>query len=410
MRRREFLGLAGAAVASTLAGSLTSCGSAGSAGSGPIKIGLVVHKTGPYADTGRMMSMGAKLAVDAINSAGGIKSLGGNKIQLVEEDAGATVESAISAMNRALSQGIIAGVGTGISSATIAITELAERRKITWTDVAFADELTDRGFKYTFATSPKTSEFTNLFSEAIDTLAQTAHVDVTRIGIIAGINDVAVQAAKEIKSTYADKYGWSVVLDETVPEGSLKDAAPLVSKIASSQPQLLFVGPAISDIALISKGQVQQGMTPVPWVLSGAPFLSGAFVDALGAKAANGTFAVAASGVYKGESRKIADKIRAAGDDYPQEYHLSTYAEFFLLADAMERAKSRDSTKIRDAMAETDMRGGPASVWPAQRMRFDEDGRAVDRQAALVQWQQTKTVTVYPEQLATGKTIWPTLA
>ena len=411
IRRRDFLGLAGLAATAAAVPMLASCGSGGAAtGSGPIKLGLVIHKTGPFADTGRMMHIGAQIAVDEINQAGGIKSLGGATIQLVEEDAGATVESSISAMNRALSGGIVAGVGTGISSPTIAVTELAERRKVPWTTVSFADQITDRGFKYTFATSPKTTEFTKLFCDAIDALAKADAKSVKKIGIIAGVNDVAVQGAKQIRETFAKQFGWEIVMDETVPEGSLKDAAPLVSKISSTKPQLLFVGPAIGDIALISKGQVEQGLVPVPWVLSGAPFLSGAFVQALGAEAANGTFAVAASGVFKGEAGQIADKVRAAGDQYPQEYHLSTYAEIHLLAQAIDRAKSRDTQAIRDEMAKTDLKGGVASVWPAQRIRFGDDGRAVDRQAAMVQWQQSKTLTVFPESLSDGKSIWPTFA
>ncbi len=411
IRRRDFLGLAGLAATATAVPMLAGCGSGGSAGgSSPIKLGLVIHKTGPFADTGRMMHIGAQIAVDEINAAGGVASLDGAKIQLVEEDGGATVDSSISAMNRALSEGIVCGIGTGISSPTIAVTELAERRKIPWTTVSFADAITTRGFKYTFATSPKTSEFTKLFCEAIDSLAKTAGKSVTRIGIVAGVNDVAIQGAKQIRETFAKQYGWMIVMDETVPEGSLKDAAPIVSKISSTKPQLLFVGPAISDITLISKGQVEQGLVPVPWVLSGAPFLSGAFVQALGADAADGIFAVAASGVFKGEASTIADKVRAAGDKYPQEYHLSTYAEVHLLAQAIDRAKSRDTAAIRDQMAKTDIKGGVASVWPAQRMRFGEDGRAVDRQAAMVQWQKDKTLTVFPQNLADGNSIWPTFA
>ncbi len=411
IRRRDFLGLAGLAATATAVPALAGCGSGGGAGgSGPIKLGLVIHKTGPFADTGRMMHIGAQIAVDEINKAGGIKSLDGATIQLVEEDGGGTVESSISAMNRALSEGIVAGVGTGISSPTIAVTELAERRKIPWTTVSFADQITDRGFKYTFATSPKTSEFTRLFCEAVDVLAKSDGKSVTKIGIIAGVNDVAVQGAKQIREIFAKQYGWQIVMDETVPEGSLKDAAPLVSKISSTKPQLLFVGPATGDIALISKGQVEQGLVPVPWVLSGAPFLSGAFVQALGASAANGTFAVAASGVFKGEASEIAEKVKAAGDAYPQEYHLSTYAEIHMLVQAIDRAKSRKGEAIRDEMAKTDLKGGVSSVWPAQRMRFGPDGRAVDRQAAMVQWQNDKTLTVFPENLADGKTVWPTFA
>jgi hypothetical protein len=150
-------------------------------------------------------------------------------------------------------------------------------------------------------------------------------------------------------------------------------------------------------------------MPPVPWVLSGAPYLSGAFVEALGADAVNGTFAVASAAPFAGQE-ELAQKVRDAGDPYPQQYHFATYSSMYLIKDAVERARSRDPKAIRDALAATDVSGGPAAdPWPAQRVRFDSTGRAVDRVAVLVQWQGDKTVTVYPLDRAQGKAIWPTL-
>jgi len=154
----------------TIAAALTACGSGGG-GAGnpgdPVKIAMVAHNTGPYADTGRLKAIGAKIAIDEINAAGGIKSLGGAKLELVTEDAGESVTTAVSAANRALGEGVVAGDGTGISSTTLAVTEVAERRRIPWITMSYEDKITERGFKYVFATSPKTSEFTDLWVKAI---------------------------------------------------------------------------------------------------------------------------------------------------------------------------------------------------------------------------------------------------
>lgn len=390
---------------------LAGCGGGGTgSGSDPVKIGLVVHKTGPFADTGRMSELGVKLAIDEINKAGGIKALDGAKLQLVEQDAGTGVDTATQAVNRVIRDGIVAGIGTGISSTTVAGTEIAERRHIPWLTVSFDDAITSRGFKYVFATSPKTSEFTDLWAGAINKLSQQNGVKIERVGIIAGTNIVQVNAAKEVRNTYAKKYGWKIVLDQTIEEGSLTDATSIVNKIRAARPQLLLVGPAIPDIQKISRKEAEQGMTPVPWVLSGAPFLSGAFVKAVGEKEVNGTFAVAASAVFKGQE-EVANKIRARGDQFPQEYHLSDYSHVYLIKEALERAKSRDPEKIRDALAGLDLKHTHATeAWPSDRVRFDKTGRAVDRQAVLVQWQNGTTKTVYPTQLAQAKTIWPTFA
>lgn len=406
-RRRWGAGIA----AVLLAALLSACGSGDSAGDPgePVKIAMIAHNTGPYADTGRLKTIGAKIAVDEINAAGGIKSLGGAKVELVIEDAGESVATAVQAANRALSEGVVAGDGTGISSTTLAVTEVAERRGIPWTTMSYEDKITERGFKFVFATSPKTSEFTDLWVKAVQELAAKNGVTIDRVAIVNGVNVVATSAADQLRKTYAPANGWNIVMDQTVEEGTLRDATPVVEQIRASNPQLLLVGSSIGDIQKIARKEIEQGMTPVPWVLSGAPYLSGAFVDALGADAVNGTFAVASAAPFKGQE-ELAQKVRDAGDPFPQQYHFATYSHMYLIKDAIERAASRDPKAIRDALATTDVTGGPAgSPWPAGRVRFDETGRAVDRVAVLVQWQNGQTVTVYPVDRAQGEPIWPTL-
>jgi branched-chain amino acid transport system substrate-binding protein len=408
-RRRWALG----AAIVTVAAVLTACGSGGGDAGNPdepVKIAMVAHNTGPYADTGRLKAIGAQIAIDEINAAGGIQSLGGAKLELVTEDAGESVTTAVSAVNRALGEGVVAGEGTGISSTTLAVTEVAERREIPWITMSYEDKITERGFRNVFATSPKTSEFTDLWVKAITELAAAKGVSIQDVGIISGVNVVATSAAEQLRTTYAPANGWNIVMDQTVEEGTLRDATPVVEQIRSTGPQLLLVGSSIADLQLITRKEIEQGMTPVPWVLAGAPYLSGAFVEALGADAVNGTFAVASAAPFK-DQEELAQKVRDAGDPFPQQYHFATYSHMYLIKDAIERAGSRDPQAIRDELSKTDVTGGPAgSPWPSGRVRFDETGRAVDRVAVLVQWQDGKTVTVYPVDRAQGDPIWPTLS
>ena len=53
-----------------------------------VKIALVVPLSGRWARQGQLKKMGADMAIDEINSQGGIKALGGAKIVLREADAG----------------------------------------------------------------------------------------------------------------------------------------------------------------------------------------------------------------------------------------------------------------------------------------------------------------------------------
>src|SRR5881397_2828887 len=102
--------------------------------------------------------MGADMAIEEINSQGGIKALGGARIVLREADAGDRVEKAVSAAQRVLTrEKISAGIGSWLSSFTLGVTEVAERLQVPWLSLSYADSITERGFKYTFQTSPVSS-------------------------------------------------------------------------------------------------------------------------------------------------------------------------------------------------------------------------------------------------------------
>src|SRR5215831_8358887 len=69
-----------------------------------VKIALVAPLSGRWARQGQLKKMGADMAIEEINSQGGIKALGGAKIVLREADAGDSVEKAVSAAQRVLTR------------------------------------------------------------------------------------------------------------------------------------------------------------------------------------------------------------------------------------------------------------------------------------------------------------------
>ncbi|MGB6587637.1 MAG: ABC transporter substrate-binding protein, partial [Pseudolabrys sp.] len=69
-----------------------------------VKIGLIAPMSGPWARQGELMLKGANLAIDDINTQGGIKSLGGAKVKLLVFDAGDSVEKAKNAAQRMIAQ------------------------------------------------------------------------------------------------------------------------------------------------------------------------------------------------------------------------------------------------------------------------------------------------------------------
>ena len=70
----------------------------------PVKIAVIVPLSGAWARQGQLVKMGAETAVNEINAAGGIKALGGAKLELISADAGDSAEKAKNAAQRLIAQ------------------------------------------------------------------------------------------------------------------------------------------------------------------------------------------------------------------------------------------------------------------------------------------------------------------
>jgi branched-chain amino acid transport system substrate-binding protein len=374
-----------------------------------LKVGVLVHLTGPFAETGQMQQLGAQIASDEINAAGGIKALNGAKLELVVRDAGTSVSDSVSAMQSLLaSNTLVAGIGTGLSSNTLAIVPIAEQNKMPWLDVSFEDKITESGYKFIFASSPKQSTLSDTEFPGLVEIAKQAGVNLTRVGLITSPNVTNTTAADLVRQQYAPRFGWTIVMDQNIQPGSATGGvlSTLVAQIKQNDPQVMMIGSGIDDIIAINRQMIAEGVKPKPWILNGAPFISKSFLDALGPEGTQGIMTIASAGVFA-TNRDLSAKIEQAGQ-VPQEYQFVPYSEIHVIAMALEQAASTDHQKVRDTIAGLDIKGGPAgSVYPCNCLRFDSTGRSATSTALVEQWQEGKVQTILPQEVATAKAIWP---
>src|SRR5215212_8417592 len=152
----------------------------------PVKIAVICPLSGPWARQGTLVKWGAETAIAEINAAGGIKSMGGAKLELVAIDAGDSAEKAKNAAQRLVAQEpeVVGGMGAWLSTFTLAVTEVTERAQIPWLTLSYADSITDRGFKYVFQTSPTGSQQS---TDALPTIIQLAKAATGKAPSSAGI-------------------------------------------------------------------------------------------------------------------------------------------------------------------------------------------------------------------------------
>ena len=147
--RRNFMSQS-AAAASALAFPLV-------AGAQPktVKIGVLHPVTGALAYSGQQCREGALMAIEDINKAGGIKSLGGAKIEALLGDAQSTPQAGTAEIEKMNEAGVAAVVGAFASAICLATTQAAAKYNLPHVvDVGVADQIVERGLKNTFRFGP----------------------------------------------------------------------------------------------------------------------------------------------------------------------------------------------------------------------------------------------------------------
>jgi branched-chain amino acid transport system substrate-binding protein len=356
-----------------------------------LKVALVVPLSGRWARQGQLKKMGAEMAIAEVNAQGGIKALGGAKIVLREADAGDSVEKAVSAVQRALSrEKISAGIGSWLSSFTLGVTEVAERLEVPWFTLSYADNITERGFKYTFQSSPVSSAQAEQALELLVEIAKHNKQPIKKAAIVGDNTAATVFFFKPLREKLLKAKGIEIVVDE-VWTPPLADATAIVQKLRATQPDVVFYGATNfpDSIQVLQKVKEFGVKSPIhPELLDSIK-------------------TVVAAHPLKGQDELVKRFKERTGEPFMTQDPLMSYAHIWIIKEAAERAKSTDPKAIREAVAKLDLTSGPAAGALAPgRIRYDERGRRVGAMPIIVQWQKGEPFTVAPTALATRALVW----
>ncbi len=375
---------------------------------GEVKVALVAPLSGRWARQGQFMKMGAEMAIDEINAQGGIKALGGAKMVLIPTDAGDSVEKATSAAQRVLTREKVVGAsGAWLSSFSMGATEVSERLQIPWLSLSFADTITERGFKYVFQTSPVSSKLAEQGLDLAIEMAKGQGVTLKKMALVGDNTAAIVTYFKALREKLLAARGIALVVDEVFTP-PLPDATSVAQKLRAAQPDLMINGATnFSDCVQILQKMKEFGVK-VPQIGVGAQFLTPEYMQAVGPELMAGFMSTAASHPLKGQEEMVRRFKERTKEPFMMQDSVSLYAEMWIIKEAVERAKSDDPKKVRDAIASIDLTTGPAAqTLLPHRIRFDERGRRVDAQPVIVQWQGSEPYTISPAKVATKTPIWP---
>ena len=374
-----------------------------------VEVGLLVPLSGLYARFGASTRMGAEMAVERINADGGIKSLGNAKLKLIVIDCGDTAEKAKSAAQRMVSEypDMVAVSGSYLSTLTLATSEITERAHLPLLTLSYSDLITSRGFKYIFQTSATAGSQSDQALPVLLKIARAAGADPKSVAIITDNTAASVASVKPMREHLLKDVGLNLVVDETFTP-PLSDATPLVQKVRAARPDLLFFLPTvISDAKLVLEKMNEFGMGKgkVPTVAFGIAMFEPDMLTTMSPDLLEGMIGSIGSWGSKGHEQMIAELKQKYHEPWMDQNVLSTYADFILMKDALEKTGKADREAVATALHTMD--GGPSKYYPGGQIKFDENGRRVGAGLAIIQWQSGVPVTIYPDDLAMAKPLWP---
>ncbi|MGH2392982.1 MAG: ABC transporter substrate-binding protein [Candidatus Limnocylindria bacterium] len=382
------------------------------------KVGAVHPVTGPLAEPGQACRLGAQMAADAINAAGGIKSLNGMKIELVLGDTQTKPAVGRTEAERVINQGAQMLMGSFDSGSTQAIVPVAQQRRVPFlVDIAAADPITanvaravkagQQKTQYVYRNFPTGSSFGRKAVQYFTEIFKEANVAPKRL-VLMYCNDLFGQNnAKGFQAAHAAaKPGWEIVDVIPWPEPP-QDLSTEVSRAKAAKPDVIapITRPASAQLLL---PQIRKQRVEIMGIVGpGSPGLYEAGQLAVLKEDLEYVMSNLPWADFKNpRTQRVAEdyRKRSGGKTFDTNSGYS-YDGMMLIADVLERAKSTDPEAIVESLRTSSWSGGLMQY--AGPVVFNELGDNPNAVTTMVQILGQKPVAVWPREAALQKFVFP---
>jgi len=368
----------------------------------PVKVGVLHPVSGALSYSGQQGRLGAQLAIEEINAAGGIKALHGAMLEPVLGDAQSTPEGGNAEVEKMNAAGVAAVVGGYASAICLSASQTAGRYHLPYiVDVGVVDSIVTRGLKNTFRFGPG---FGVIAKTALDNLVL--------------INDQAGKTAKTAMIVHEDSAfgtGLAKLLNGQLPESGFqvletishptptRDFNNVALKIRAQNPDIVIPANYYNEYVLLARTLLQQRIRPkgIYSVLGGAAS-SYKFVKEFPEAA---RYIMDCNHWFDPKNPRALDlkkKVEAKGEFYTYEVYMN-YSCMLLLADALERAASADRTEIIAALESSTFAG---HVMPYGATKF-VNGQNQGSVPVNTQVLDSDIKVILPPQFASAKAVFP---
>jgi len=308
-----------------------------------VKIGGIAPLSGAVAVYGVECKNGIDLAVEEINAAGGIN---GKKVEFVCEDDEGSPDKTVNAFKKLITKdGVKLVIGSLTSGCTQAVTTLSQASKVVQiAPAATAPAITDAG-NYVFRAC-----FIDPFQGTVGGKFAFESLKAKNAAILYDVgNDYSVGLQENFVKAF-ETAGGKIVAVESYSTGD-KDFNAQLTKIKNANPDVVYLPDYYGTVALIAKQLRAQGIK--------APIVGADGWDGLTANAGDEVLNGFYSNHYAEDStepavQKFVNAFKEKYNKAPNSFAALGYDSMYMLKDAIVKAGTTDSSKVRAALEETD--------------------------------------------------------
>jgi len=363
----------------------------------PIRIGASLSLTGTYAKLGKNQHEGYQICEKELNAKGGLL---GRKVQFVVYDDQSMPATAVRLYEKLITEDKVDGVmgpySSPVTEASVNVTE--KYKKVMVAPLAATTSIFKRppGQKrnYVFMViSPAEVYLEGL----LDTGVKRGLKTVAVVNEDTLFSKAAASGAEEV----AKKKGLQVVFKEAYPKGNT-DFSALLTKVKSLNPDVIAAATYFDDAVALTRQMKELNVNPRMYGVTVGGDLP-EFYETLkqNAEYIYGATQWEPSLPYPGQ-KEFLDAYKKEFGHEPSYHSAAGYAGCVVYAEGVKRAGSLDSDKVRETLLKLETRTMFGDY------KVDGDGFQLAHKMALFQWQDGKKHTVWPDELASAKTRFPT--
>jgi branched-chain amino acid transport system substrate-binding protein len=398
--RRKFLQTT--ALGATAAAGALSAPAALRAQGGGVKIGVLHPVSGALSYSGQQGRLGATMAIDEINGAGGIKALGGAKIDPIFGDAQSTPDGGNAEVEKMNEAGVCAVVGGYASAICLSATQTAARYDLPYVvDVGVVDSIVTRGLKNTFRFGPGFGVIAKTALDNLVSINDQAGKPAKTVMIVHEDSAFGAGLAKLLNTQLPDR-GFQVL--ETIPHPTpTREFENVVLKIKAQNPDLVIPADYYNEYVLLARTMQQQRVKPkgIYSVLGGAAS-SYKFVKEFPDAA---KYIMDCNHWFDPKNPKavaLKKKVEDQGQFFTYEVYMN-YSCVLLVADALARAGGADRAKLTAALESSTFSGHVMPYGPTKFVNGQNQGAAPVNTQVL----DNDIKVVLPANYAQAKPVFP---